>query len=405
MLDLSRGLEALLTPSTRDHFLKEYWEQQPLHIERRQPGFYDGVFCSQEMDRLISYSEIAYPQIDAASKAKPDLAADFMRNTFTDTSGLVGQINTAYNLYAEGCTLIVNGVERRSQAVRLMCRYLEAELSCPVAVNAYLTPAGSQGFKRHHDGHDVLVLQIEGSKHWEIYPPAFPLPYDTRTRDTAPPPPEAEKKVMDAELHAGDLLYLPRGWRHAARATDSASLHLTVGLYVYRWSQLIKEVLSNVSAADVRFRQALPPGFLREAADLQPLEVRLAELLSVLQSQADVAAAATAIARRLYLSIEPTSEGRTAEANALAQITVDTLLEKTPGMICRVVQQENSCALLLPGTEIRGPLKILPTLRFVSEQPGTFRGRQFPGLRDSEILLMLRRFVRTGLVRRAPLSG
>ena len=59
-----------------------------------------------------------------------------MRNAFSGTSGVVGQINTAYQLYVDGCTLVVNSVERRSQAVRLLCRYLEGELSFPVAVNA-----------------------------------------------------------------------------------------------------------------------------------------------------------------------------------------------------------------------------------------------------------------------------
>jgi len=38
-----------------------------------------------------------------------------------------------------------------------------------VGSNAYLTPAGSQGFAPHYDDVEAFVLQLEGSKDWKLY--------------------------------------------------------------------------------------------------------------------------------------------------------------------------------------------------------------------------------------------
>ena len=45
---------------------------------------------------------------------------------------------------------------------------------------------GAQGFKVHHDTHDVFCLQVEGEKRWLVYPPVLELP------------------LKQPEVHAGD---------------------------------------------------------------------------------------------------------------------------------------------------------------------------------------------------------
>jgi len=48
-------------------------------------------------------------------------------------------------------------------------------------------------------------------------------------------------------LTAGDLLYMPRGFLHEAWTTDEPSTHLTVGLHVVRWLDLLSVALAQVS--------------------------------------------------------------------------------------------------------------------------------------------------------------
>jgi len=96
-------------------------------------------------------------------------------------------------------------------------------------VNAYLTPAGSQGFGTHFDTHDVFVLQTHGAKLWRLYEPSHRLPEGAETAAEHDSPPGPVKST--AELRPGDLLYLPRGTPHDATANESASLHLTIGVH------------------------------------------------------------------------------------------------------------------------------------------------------------------------------
>ena len=46
---------------------------------------------------------------------------------------------------------------------RLRCA-LEADLAASVGINVYWSPPNSVGFKLHHDGHDIIVVQTAGKK-------------------------------------------------------------------------------------------------------------------------------------------------------------------------------------------------------------------------------------------------
>ena len=66
--------------------------------------------------------------------------------------------------------------------------------------------------------------------------------------------------ICELELKPGDLLYLPRGYVHAASTSRSHSAHVTIGMTVYTWVELLSELVT--SAKDIAgFRAALPPGF------------------------------------------------------------------------------------------------------------------------------------------------
>ena len=47
-----------------------------------------------------------------------------------------------------------------------LCERLSAELSHRISANLYVAPPHSRGLDRHQDGHDVLILQVEGRKRW-----------------------------------------------------------------------------------------------------------------------------------------------------------------------------------------------------------------------------------------------
>ena len=104
------------------------------------------------------------------------------------------------------------------RALALLLHSIEVELNFPTQVNAYVTPPESQGFVTHYDEHDVLILQIRGSKIWHLYDGTDVAPHEMRRRE--PVAMAALPSPTDVRLEAGDVLYLPRGRVHAAEATS-----------------------------------------------------------------------------------------------------------------------------------------------------------------------------------------
>ena len=71
--------------------------------------------------------------------------------------------------------------------------------------------------------------------------------------------------LLDLTLEAGDCLYLPRGYPHAAETTDQPSDHLTIGLVAVTWQRVLRKAIDAEVAAG-RLTDALPVGLLEPGA-------------------------------------------------------------------------------------------------------------------------------------------
>ena len=128
---------------------------------------------------------------------------------------------------------------------------LELALGHPCQANAYLTPPGSQGFAVHSDTHDVFVFQTHGSKLWEVHPA----------------PGESENGAREVLLEPGLSMYLPTGTPHAARAQDTVSLHVTVGINQLTWRTLLDRAVSQAMDG-IEADAHLPAGYLDDPGRL-----------------------------------------------------------------------------------------------------------------------------------------
>jgi|GEM_PF-1037023 len=87
------------------------------------------------------------------------------------------------------------------------------------------------------------------------------------------------------------------------------------------------------------------------------------------------------------------------------ELTIDTLLERRPGVECAVQRRETSAAILMAWNEVTGPLAIAPALEFVRDHQ-RFRASDLPRLRDDASRLVLARWlIREGFLRVAADQG
>ncbi|MEO8360848.1 MAG: cupin domain-containing protein [Vicinamibacteria bacterium] len=283
-----------------------------------------------------------------------------------------------------------------------LCKLFTEETSHRVHANLYVSPPQSRGLDRHQDGHDVLILQVEGSKRWRIWrndgpPPLDPLPALTFEgakrfrRDYRGTPvggrgmSEAEvsgKDVWNFELHAGDLIYVPRGWAHEVWTEDTHSAHLTFGFQLVSWVDVLMAMVAQGSRSQTGLREALPVGFARVAPDDALVNERAASLLAQLQSLRGSEALEEVIGRWMHRDMEaPPKDEPPPDTPAIPS---ERLRRTGPAAF---VSRADSVGLFRPSSrasEVWLPKIFAPALRFVATvEPGEFEIRDLPGVSPS----------------------
>ena len=160
----------------------------------------------------------------------------------------------------KGATIVLSRIQDVHPGVRSLAGAIEAALGNYAGINLYASWVATRGFGTHWDGHDVFVLQVAGRKRWQIYGEMrrFPLVADSEPNEKAP-----RKALWSEVLEAGDVLYIPRGWWHDARAepgdaSESAgSLHLSCNAPASTGFDFIEWLAGRLSRHEA-FRRDLP---------------------------------------------------------------------------------------------------------------------------------------------------
>jgi len=274
-------LETRLIDIGVERFASEVWGRTAL-LSRGVSDFSD-VFSASAVDELISSRGLRTPFLRVAKGG-----ATLPESSFTSPAGVGATIpdqldDTAlWRKFADGATLVLQALHRTWDPVLNFSSQLSAELGHPVQANAYITPPQNRGFDDHYDVHDVFVLQIEGTKRWIIHEPVHVDPLRSQPwtdRRSAVAEAAQGEAYIDTVLEPGDVLYLPRGWLHAAQAQGEVSIHLTLG--IHSWTrhalaeQLAQEALSAL-CEDPEMRGSLPLGVDGPGEELAAVRERLA---------------------------------------------------------------------------------------------------------------------------------
>lgn len=394
---MTYDLARLLAPVDVQTFLEQHWETTPLLVRRDNPDYFAGMPGLDDLDELITTTAARRTRLDHedgrivrtnkdGSSSQHALGLD--RNGIPD-------IADVYRSFHRGYSIVIDQVHCRSSAVAGLCNSLEAALHHRVGANMYLTPRSGQGFRPHIDTHDVLVLQLHGTKEWHVAPPTADLPLASRRASSSDP----LAGFTVHELNPGDVFYLPRGYWHEAVTTSSSSLHLTVGIHVTRWTDLLAVALDLVGDDIVELRTAMSPGYLDrpiDAGHLAKIVDRLAESLT-----ADPALAERArdqLGGRLVRDSKAADRSRVRSIDALAGLTLDSELVRPDGILCRVTPGPARARIEFLGTYVSRSAEWVETLRYVAGVE-RFRVRDLPGeLSDDDRLDLVRDLVAEGLL-------
>lgn len=297
--------------------------------------------------------------------------------------------------FARGATIVLQALHRQWPPVAAFCRDLELELTHPVQANAYVTPASSQGFAIHHDTHDVFVIQTHGRKEWRVYAPVIPLAgkeqrWSSDLRDPGAP-------LLETELAPGDVLYIPRGFPHDAKARREVSIHVTVGIQARTWLDVWRHVMER-APEHAPFRETLPIGFARDPERLAgEVAARLPELQAWLEKTAGSETAASFV-EGFRKGRRPVMTGQLEQVAILDRLGPGTRLRVRAGAIIEPGREAEEAVARLGNRLLRMPGWCEPALRFAAEAGGSFTPRDLPGLDEGSAVVLCRRLIVEGVL-------
>jgi hypothetical protein len=310
---------------------------------------------------------------------------------WTPTSFLgSAQVERVAAQFEGGATIVLQALQLQHPPLADFCRELERELRHPAQANAYYTPPSAQGFKVHHDTHDVFCLQVEGEKRWLVYAPVLELPlkHQKYTAELGEP----GEPVLDVTLRAGDTLYMPRGWLHQAMTSDAASLHLTVGINVATWRDAVRAALDEAAEDEVAFRRGVDADAVAPDGLFEALAARVTP---------------EAVSRRQRRSFvegrRPIRGDAFEQLRALDDLDLDTPVARRETVIADLEVDEGGARLSFEGRTLRLPARVAGELGYLLAAEGSFTAADLPGrLDDGSRLVLVRRLVREGLLRITP---
>jgi ribosomal protein L16 Arg81 hydroxylase len=376
-------LQSLIAPVGEEEFLASYWEKQPLIVHRNDPNYYGDLFTLDDFDESITRG----PSYVKTAEAITNKQAKHQGATPTALERILSDMN-------DGHTLILDGMHQFDPKLRTMCSRLGRETGFNYQTNLYLTPPNGKGFTPHWDNHDVFVMQIMGSKHWKVEKDRRTLP--EKTANIEEEGREFRGEVYDFTLQQGDMVYIPRGFVHAAECGSENSLHITVGTYFPTWEELLAAVIRMAAFQEQKLRHALPVGYIRgEGADIRN---RMQEELQRMLDPAFLNKALDQFRDEYVKKATLDISGQLRTFFRPKELKLDDRIGVRPGLLFTLRQGQETVNLNVGTRTIIFPDFLVPTLDFALNTPD-FAIADLPGeLEDEEKIVVAQRLMQEALI-------
>lgn len=249
-----------------DDFLRRVWGQSFAHLPGTR-GSYHALLSWADVNGMLQKHRLEPPRLRLVRKGEFAPKQSYLRYEGKNIPFVVPEGLSRH--LRDGYTLVIDAVDDMADGVMRLAEDFERVLHEDVQVNLYAGWREQQGFNRHCDTHDVIVLQVYGKKYWRVYEGGRPHPLKD---DIAPNKEAPSNLIWEGMLEDGDALYIPRGWWHEASGVGEVTLHLTFGIHQRTGVNLLHWVADQLRAS-TDFRAPL-----RRFASAEEQRAQFAEL-------------------------------------------------------------------------------------------------------------------------------
>ncbi len=397
-LDKINSISEVLSPISFKEFEDRYWENETLVVKRNCECYYNSLFTFEKFDQILNHSVPSGENISVVRNS-----GEFEKKNSSEFQKPNGglNLNQLYALYADGYSIVVNGVHLYDKKINNLVNSLRIELSSNIGANMYLTPANQKAFSPHYDSHGVFVLQLFGKKRWNIYDNSN---YKTPLVNSFQPTFKKEQLILNKEvtLNSGDFMYIPRGVPHDAYTEDSSSLHITIGVYPVQWMEFFQKLIQTIAYREIDFRKSLPLGLLRNG-NYSEISERLKEnsdgIQNLLLDKKNVDATIEQLFDEHRKTLDTNSDSNFMSIDKIHNIDQDTMLEQRDNMNCKVYCDTINSRIVFAGNSIKGPASIFPTFQFIASQKDKFETKDIPFVSQTNKIKIVKKLVRGGLLK------
>lgn len=246
-------LEQLLGPFSVSKFIADHWGKNWLLLDKQARATEDFPTSMAQVDEFFANVRLRYPWVKLISKGTEVPFKEYRNPRFSPDSDVIDN-KKLLSYLDQGYAIVANSIDKSFFPIARICRQLEQELSVKVWANLYVSPDSGYGFGIHQDMHDLMVLQLAGSKNWKVY--AMDEDYEYHGPRAAGPDDVALKEF---QMTKGDLVFLPKKQPHMAYSAGGPSVHITIGFEGLFWEDLVDE-LAQKAKQDRDFGQRVPIG-------------------------------------------------------------------------------------------------------------------------------------------------
>lgn len=381
-------LQALVGDAER--FMRFYWDaacgvfqvcsdEHWLHIIDLQTMLNDRVFRTPSDIRVMKDGRAVHPQEYSRPMRASNASVNLANESLVDADRVL-------ELFDEGATVVFQGLIHHKRSIGERCSQLSKELFAKVNANAYLSAAASKG-ARHFDFHDVFMVQLQGTKRWQVNKPLIPHP----TEQLAGQNDDVGEQLLDVVLKPGDVLYLPRGFWHECETGDNASLHLTISARALDCTDVLRSALEAFESEPAYRLSAFTATEISNAARTlatracidfrHHIELVIQEKLAISQSPAYV---------RRHASIVTRTNGH--------ELVPECTLLAVASWAWQLKRSNTTLILFFNDCELELPLTCLTAIELLQQQGHVKVKMLASGHSDAVCLALARQLLRAGLV-------
>jgi hypothetical protein len=278
--EVPASLAQVLAPLPVDDFLELLRRRELTYRPGANSDRFAPVASWAALRRMIEADPGLRQNIRVSREAETILPSEWTTDDRVDLAKLDA-------LVAGGYSVIMSHFEAHLPPLTTICQEIRTRTREGAIGGAIVTHgAGVGALSIHYDPEDIIVLQVEGTKRWQIFGPPVPSPLRGMPKQVPP----ASAPIFDEVLTPGDLLFLPAGYWHHCESGLSTSVHLTILFQPPALIHVVRELVRPLMDEEL-FRKPLtrPDGEATlEAAEVE-LKRRLTEKIGALKLEDFVA--------------------------------------------------------------------------------------------------------------------